>query len=550
MRPRIVIVGATGVFGERLARRLSHWPDIDLVLAARGLDALEELSAALRPGARSGIEVAVLDRERPEALAGLAPFAVVDCAGPFQGSDYDLAKASLACGAHYVDLADGRAFVAGFADALDAAARQAGRLAMTGASSTPALSHAVLDGLTADWRRIDKMLVGISPGARAPRGLSVVRAITSWTGQPVRVFSGGCWQERPGWGLLRRRTFPGLGRRWLSLAETPDLDLLEARFKPTQEALFMGGMEMSAMHLGLWLVSRAVRFGLLRSAAPLARPLRWASGLIAWAGLDAGGMIVEAEGLDASGEPVMARWSLCVTDGLGPYVPTLAAAAAVRGLVESRLQAVGAGPCVGLLSEADILREGAGLPIEVRTAWSSPASASLFRRFLGTAFDGLSPLLQQAHLGLAPIVLTGVGLVKGGAGLPALVRAVLGLPSPGRRLACVVEITPEGAGETWLRRMGPHVFRSRLSALVGQPGEFEERIGPLTFRLAARAGDGAFRFELVGWRLGPLHLPAWLGPGIRARTFARAGTYRYVVVLAHPWLGLLSAYAGRLNIAP
>ncbi|HEY8574365.1 DUF4166 domain-containing protein [Phenylobacterium sp.] len=38
-----------------------------------------------------------------------------------------------------------------------------------------------------------------------------------------------------------------------------------------------------------------------------------------------------------------------------------------------------------------------------------------------------------------------------------------------------------------------------------------------------------------------------LAPRIRARAFAREGTYRFSVVAAHPCLGLLFAYAGRLE---
>src|ERR1700686_2412057 len=98
-------------------------------------------------------------------------------AGPFQGAGYRLARAAIAAGLHYVDLADARDFVAGFG-ALDAAARAAGVVALSGASSTPALSHAVLDRLTKGWRSIDTVDIAISPGNRsAPRGLSVIRAI-------------------------------------------------------------------------------------------------------------------------------------------------------------------------------------------------------------------------------------------------------------------------------------------------------------------------------------------------------------------------------------
>ena len=139
---RILLIGASGVFGARLAARIAVWPDVELVLAARRTGPLEALKADLaRPGG-AAISVAAVDREAPEALGALAPWAVVDAAGPFEPGGYGLARAALAAGAHYVDLADGRAFVAGFEAALDDEARAAGLMAVTGASSTPALSHA------------------------------------------------------------------------------------------------------------------------------------------------------------------------------------------------------------------------------------------------------------------------------------------------------------------------------------------------------------------------------------------------------------------------
>src|SRR6187402_1331923 len=112
---RIVLVGASGVFGQRLAAMIAPWPDVVLVLAARTLPPLEALAASLaksRPAAR--IEVARLDRLDPRDLAALAPWAVVDAAGPFQGQDHAFPRAVLAARAHYVDLADARDFVAGF----------------------------------------------------------------------------------------------------------------------------------------------------------------------------------------------------------------------------------------------------------------------------------------------------------------------------------------------------------------------------------------------------------------------------------------------------
>ena len=200
-------------------------------------------------GAAARITVAQLDRERPTDIATLEAWAVGDVAGPFQGAGYGLARATLEAGGHYVDIADGRAFVAGFAAALDGEARRAGRLAATGASSTPALTAAAVDHLTQGWRRIDRIEAAISPGTRAFHGPAVIRAALSWAGQPVRVFIGAGWRRRAGASLLRRRDMPGLGRRWASLAETPDLDQLPERYSVTDEALFLAGPESDGRDL-------------------------------------------------------------------------------------------------------------------------------------------------------------------------------------------------------------------------------------------------------------------------------------------------------------
>lgn len=304
-------------------------------------------------------------------LRATGAFVAADAAGPFQGADYRLARAAIAAGLHYVDLADARGFVAGFG-VLDAPARAAGVVALTGASSTPALSHAVLDRLTQEWRRIDTVEIAISPGnQKSPRGLSVLRAILSYAGQPVRVFAGGGWTERPGWGRPVRHAMPGLGRRWLSLCETPDLDLIPVRFAPTEAAVFRAGLELSAMHLGLYAAGWLVQKRALRSLVPFARPLRWLAERLKGFGSDRGGMTVEASGIDADGKPMRAMWSLVAEGGDGPAIPTLPALATIRALADGRIAAPGARPCVGVLDLDWIEREFAPYRIATRILTSS-----------------------------------------------------------------------------------------------------------------------------------------------------------------------------------
>ena len=165
---RVLIVGATGVFGRRLAEQLVHEPGIALILAGRTQQTLAMLKSNL--GNRSNITVLDRDRVTPSDLRRLGVQIVVDAAGPFQNSRTALVEAAIKAGCHYADFADGRDFVSAIRR-FDTTARQQNVAILSGASSTPALSHAALDRLTDGWAEIDSIrgrdLPGKSNSARA-----------------------------------------------------------------------------------------------------------------------------------------------------------------------------------------------------------------------------------------------------------------------------------------------------------------------------------------------------------------------------------------------
>jgi Saccharopine dehydrogenase NADP binding domain len=354
---RVLVLGATGVFGSRLAERLAREEGIALVLAARNRDRLEALADRLGVVAESR----TIDRTQisPADLADVD--VVVDAAGPFQQSHPHVIEAALAACVHYVDLADGRAFVAAISG-YNARARAAGVAVVSGASSIPALSHAVIDTLVEGWSGIDAIRVGIFPGNRAPRGLAVVEAILSYAGRPVRVFRDGRWCEVPGWGLTQRWRVGGAGARWASVCDTPDQDLLVARYNPTRSAEFFAGVELTIMHIGLLLLSLPVRWGLVGSLRPLARLLHRVATWLRPFGSDRGAMLVEV-----SGSGGVARWTLDASGNRGPYVPVLACVALLRRWRDVPPSA-GAGPCVSMLTLADFAADFADLGIVQRSA--------------------------------------------------------------------------------------------------------------------------------------------------------------------------------------
>src|SRR3989475_12194393 len=185
---RVVVIGGYGNFGARVCRALAGQPAMEIVAAGRHPD-------AARGGlADPNLQHARLDhsaRDFPAALARLAPGLVIHCAGPFQSQDYRVALAALAAGAHYLDLADGRQFVTRFPYYVHPAARDAQRVAISGASSVPALSSAVIDSLSARLPQIEEIQIAIAPGQRAPRGEATIAAVLGYAGQRVKWRGGG-----------------------------------------------------------------------------------------------------------------------------------------------------------------------------------------------------------------------------------------------------------------------------------------------------------------------------------------------------------------------
>ena len=351
MTRKLLLVGAGGAFGLRLAHRLAASVPCELLVAGRSAARCGKVVAEVRgqyPEAL--VSPVVLDRETvtPARLRELEAFIVIDAAGPFQGQAPHLAQVAIEAGCHFIDLADARDYVARVPE-LDAEARTANVLAVTGASSTPALSNAALDVLTAGWRTVERVTVAIAPGNRAPRGLAVTQAILSYVGKPVRLLEGGQWRIRPGWSLLQRRALLGLGKRWLSLCETPDLDVIPARFPTVQTVLFFAGLELGILHVGLWACGLLVRAGLVASLAPAAKFFVAAATLFEPFGSDRGGMLVEVSGSGADGRPASASWSLVAEAGDGPNIPVLPALALIRRLLDGAETRRGACVCAGLL---------------------------------------------------------------------------------------------------------------------------------------------------------------------------------------------------------
>lgn len=547
-RPGILIVGGYGVFGARLARRLLADGEVRVLVAGRSLRRAQAFCSELGGGEPMAFD---RDRDPVAALRQLAPFVVVDAAGPFQnyGADpYRLARAALEAACHYLDLSDDADFTGGIT-ALDAQARAVTRVAISGASSVPGISAAAVRELAQGLRSIELIDTVILPGNRAPRGLSVMRAILAQAGRPLALWRDRQWTNASGWGGLRRDTLeiPGtkLAPRWSSLIGAPDLRLFPARFG-ARSVVFRAGLELTILHLGLSFLAGLVRWRLLRDLPGHSKLLLWIADRFLSLGSDRGGMRVSVAGRDTQGTATRRCWTLIADAGAGPNVPAISASLLIGKLRRGEI-AVGARACLDEFTLAEVEQAMQALPI--RCARSQCPAPVLYERVLGAEGWRLLPeplrRLHDVHdfasfAGEARIV-TGRNL------LARVLRICMGFPPGAECVPVRVSIERRGETERWIRQFGRHRFSSDMSAAPNRPGCVIERFGALRFRARLPVDETGLAMPLESASFFHIPLPRWLVPRSDTReSVDEQGRFRFDVDVSLPLLGRVIRYTGWL----
>jgi Saccharopine dehydrogenase NADP binding domain len=364
-RHSIVVLGGYGVFGSRIARSLARHPEIELTIAGRDHARAATLAATLGPRPARALGIDITDAEQVRRLLAARPTIVIDTVGPFQGRNFMVAEQCVDAGIHYVDIADGRQRVARIG-ALDAAARERNVLVVSGASTVPAVSTAIVNDLAASSGEVIEIDVGISPGHSAPRGLATARSILSYCGREIPSI-GGPGSEL-GWGGLTRHRYPApVGGRWLSNVDTPERAIWRARYPALRRACIRAGLEIGFLHLGLSVLSRGVRAGLVRDLGAQAYRFIRIADACNGLGSDAGAMHVRVVVRDATGRVSSPQATLVAERGDGPQIPATPAALVVKKLLAipgyAPMDERGARPCIDLLSVQEIMAELRGFAI-------------------------------------------------------------------------------------------------------------------------------------------------------------------------------------------
>lgn len=350
----ILVLGGYGFFGTRICRALADDKAIRLLIGGRDANQAGRLARALALEAEQAIAIDADAPNLAQRLAELGVATVIHTAGPFQGQDYRVARAAIAAGANYIDLADGRAFVAGIGQ-LDALARDRGVFVTSGASSLPALSSAVVDRYVARFRELTSIRHGIASGARAP-GLATMRGVFGYCGKPIARLVEGRTQLTRGWLDLKRHHFSApVGPRLLGSCDVPDLVLFPARYPGVRTVTFHAGFASAPGHLFIWAAAQLVRFGVLRSLASLVLPLHAISQWLEPFASDKGAMFVAMEGIGADGQALSLEWQLLAAQNHGPNIPCGAAIALATKLARGDVLPHGAMPCMGIVSVEEYL---------------------------------------------------------------------------------------------------------------------------------------------------------------------------------------------------
>ncbi|MBB3063216.1 saccharopine dehydrogenase NADP-binding domain-containing protein [Microbulbifer rhizosphaerae] len=355
LKKRVLILGGYGTFGSRIARLLSSDSELQLIIA--GHDKFKaDLCASQFPNFAEGLR---LERDAVNLAAQLKALhldLLIHCAGPFQHQDYRVARACIEARTPYIDIADGRRFVCDF-QRLSPAAEGAGVPLVSGASSLPALSSAVLKELQDKFAELDSVDISIAPAHRIERGLATVRAGFESLGNSFPQLQDGQWRETYAGNHLRRhRLAHPVGERWLCDFDVPDLELWPRALPGLKNARFATGVEPRALQLGLVLCAQLARQPLPFNKLQLSRlgyrlAAHWPGGS------GHGGMLIHLGGIDRNGQPLGYRWQALGLNGDGPWIPAAPAAAMARKILRGEWNRAGAQACWQLLNLDEILRE-------------------------------------------------------------------------------------------------------------------------------------------------------------------------------------------------
>jgi hypothetical protein len=334
---KIVILGGYGTFGSLISEQLAN--SANVIIAGRDRERGQKFADSM------GAEFVFCNaRDRGSLQKTVSgAYIVINSSGPFLPKEYSIPHTCIEENCHYIDLADDREYVKEFKQ-LDELAKERGIFSCTGASTTPAVTHALVSELSTQFPHVHSIKIYLSAGNKNRPGISTFESILSYVGTSIRVWKNGQWENFMGWGSSEYFEFPPpVGKRFVQLCDVPDLELFPKLFE-ADEVIFKAGVELPIFNLGLSVLAQVKRYIPQINLPVLAEPLVKISRLLKNFGSFSGGVLVNLE--DESGN----RKSLAfVTSHNGPRIPTSPAVLLTRKILRTGPPTHGAFPCMGFI---------------------------------------------------------------------------------------------------------------------------------------------------------------------------------------------------------
>ncbi len=554
---KILILGGYGTFGGRLAHLLAREERLTLFLAGRSIQKAKKFSDGLPSGAQK-VPVFFDRNANVEAqIREIRPDLVVDAMGPFQvyGEDpYRVVKACIANGVDYMDLADGSDFVKGIRQ-FDQGAKEKNIHILSGVSSFPVLTAAVVRKLSHDMTCVTTIKGGIAPSPYAGVGLNVIRAIASYAGKPVSMVRNG--KPATGYALTETMRYticpPGhlpLKNTLFSLVDVPDLKVLPELW-PELDSIWLGaGPVPEVLHRILMGLSWLVRLKILPSLLPFASLFHYVTNTLRW-GEHRGGMFVSVEGTDQRGKRIERSWHLLAEGGDGPFIPSMAVQALILQSLAGKKPSAGARPATKELevSDYDAVFKNRTIYTGQRESSADAESAPLYKRILGEAWNALpAPLAALHNVAASELKVEGIARVETGKHPVArLLAALYGLPRTGEHVPVKVSFQRRDGGELWQRDFAGRKFSTFQWEGHGYADKrLLEKFGPVIFWMALVLKQGELHYVTRRWSVFGIPLPLVFAPSASAYEFADGDDFCFHVEVKHWLMGLIVRYEGKL----
>lgn len=551
---KILIIGGYGTFGGRLAQLLADDERLTLLIAGRSKQKAEAFCKQLTSKANKVPLLFDRDGDVESQILNINPTLVVDATGPFQiyGEDpYRVIKACIAHGIDYVDLADGTDFVKNVSQ-FDEEARAKNVFVLSGVSSLPVLSAAVIRRLSHDSLKIHSIKAGIAPSPYAGVGLNVIRAISSYAGKRLQLVRNKQITYTYALTETMRYTIspPGrlpLNNNLFSLVDVPDLKVLPDLW-PELDSIWMGaGPVPEILHRMLIGLAWLVRIRLLPSLYPFASLFHFVMNILRW-GDHRGGMFVLINGIDKDGKKVERSWHLVAEGNDGPFIPSMGITALIKNILAGGTPTPGARPGTQdvELEDYEAIFQTKLIYTGQRETTENTHNEPLFQRLLGSAWASLPVSLKKLHVsGQAE----GRAKVEVGKNpLAWLIAKVVGFPKAGNDIPVKVSFEKKNNGELWQRTFAGQSFSSFHSEGRGNSERLlSEQFGPFKFDQAlVVAEDGKLSLIVRNWSMFGIPLPRVLAPMGNAFEHEAGGRFHFHVEIKMPIIGLIVRYQGWL----